>query len=76
MLVTHMGTSTWEQLYESVGTTCGNVGTTYGNDSVGWQANMIAENCGNYTIFHVGLLNMHRACPPLPSTANRTCTIN
>ena len=51
--------TTWEQPYNSVGTS-GNVGTTYGNDSVGWQANMIVENRGNYTIFHVGMLNMHR----------------
>ena len=70
MLVAHMGTSTYqhgndymgtqERLYESVGTTCGNVGTTYGNDNVEWQANMIVENRGNYTVFHVGMLNMHR----------------
>ena len=46
----YMGT--WEQY--------GNVGTTYGKDNMGWQANIIARYRGNYTVFHVGLLNTHR----------------
>jgi hypothetical protein len=54
----NMITSTWE--CGNVGTTYGNIWTTYRNVSVGWQADMIARNCVMCTVFHVGMLNMHR----------------